>query len=59
MMLRPTTTEITRRREPVTHDTFIDGLSPAEKHAMKRCERVRPPAVVAVDVWALEDGPLL
>lgn len=60
MMHRPVVTEIPRRLEPSLGDLFIDVLTPAQKHAAKRCETVRPPVVVAPDVWiALDDGPML
>lgn len=60
MMLRPVVHELPRRLEPQSRDLFIDGLTPAQQKAAKRCETVRPaPVVAAVDVWPLEDGPLL
>lgn len=61
MMLRPVVKEIRpgSYRQPLDHDPFIDDLTPSQAHAFRRCESVRPPVVVAVDVWALEDGNLL
>ena len=56
MMLTPVARELPRRREPTAHDPFIDAFTPSQKHAARRCESVRPPAVVAVDVYPLEMG---
>lgn len=53
MMLRPVVRETVRpnNQHAVTRDSFIADLTPAERHAAKRCESVRPLAVVAPDVW--------
>lgn len=59
MMLTPVARELPKRREPTEHDSFIDAFTPSERHAQRRCERVRQLPVVAVDVWALEDRVLL
>lgn len=62
MMLRPVVREIPSQghKHRVTGDSFLDGLSPSEIHAALRCEKVRPPAVVAPDVWiGLDDGLML
>lgn len=57
MMLHPVVREVPHPHpHRVSRDTFIAALTPSERHALERCETVRPlPRVVAPDVWPLED----
>lgn len=61
MMHRPVVREIPLKGHDhkVARDSFLDGLSPSELHALARCERVRPPVVVAPDVWISLDDRML
>lgn len=61
MMHSPVVREIPGKghNTPVARDSFIDGLTPSELHAKLRCETVRPPVVVAPDVWISLDDRML